>query len=168
MPFYFIPVSVGLRLARTLLKRLLSKNKIFNILKKPIFFIYFVCLFKKYINRSDLYEVDYSCSCLRISQKSSDGDDRRRKSPLDGAAYLWPKKITVHSTVMFVSAFIIVSTGKPENTYKWVLIGPKPIAVVFKSLFFQLFIPGWSTKYQCLVNNLLYQPYLYLYFYHPN
>ena len=30
MPLYFIPVSVSLRLARTLLKRLVSKNKNFN------------------------------------------------------------------------------------------------------------------------------------------
>ena len=36
----------------------------------------------------------------------------------------------------FVSAFIIVSTGQPKNAYKWVQIGNKPIAVVFKTMLF--------------------------------
>ena len=61
-----------------------------------------------------------------------------------------------------VSAFFIVFTGKPKNAYKWALIGPKPIAVVFKSLLLLLFIQSWSTKYQCLVGNLLCQPHPYL------
>ena len=58
---------------------------------------------------------------LKLSQQALDGDGRRWKSPLDVAVYLLSK------TVSFVSAFIIVSTGKPKNVSKWVLIGPKPI-----------------------------------------
>ena len=47
------------------------------------------------------------------------------------------KRISKHiTTVSIVSAFIIVSTWKPKNACKWVKIGPKPIAVVFKSLLF--------------------------------
>ena len=62
----------------------------------------------------DLYEVDYSWSCLRLSQQSSGGAGRRRKRPLDDAVGLmWP--IWQHiTTFSFVSAFIFVFTGGPQ------------------------------------------------------
>ena len=55
----------------------------------------------------------------------------RRKSLLDGAVDL---KIWQHITTV---SLIICFTWKPKKANKWVLIGPKPIAVVFTSLLFQ-------------------------------
>jgi hypothetical protein len=44
----------------------------------------------------------------------------RRKSPLDGTTDLLSKILQHITTVSFVSAFIIVSTGKPKNGCTWV------------------------------------------------
>ena len=62
-----------------------EKKVVVKDTKKTYIYIFF---FEKYINRSDLYEVDYSCSCLRLSQQSSGGAGRRWKRPLDGAVDL--------------------------------------------------------------------------------
>ena len=45
---------------------------------------------------------------------------RRRKLLLDGAVHLSSKMWQHITTVRFVLAFIIVSTGKPNNAYQWV------------------------------------------------
>ena len=74
---------------------------------------------------------------LQLADAQSTGLGRRghrRILALDGAVYLSSKIWQRITTVSFVSAFIIVSNGRPENAYKWVYIGSKPIAVVFKSL----------------------------------
>ena len=90
------------------------------------------------------------------------GDGRRRKAPLDGAVDLWSIIWQHITTVSFVPAFIVVSTGKPKNACKGVWIGHKSIAVIFKSLWCWLFILWWSSKQRELVANLLCQPHLYL------
>ena len=101
---------------------------------------------------------------LQLSPRVLGGDGRRRKSPLDGAAYLQSKRWQHITTVSFLSAFIIVSTGKHKNPYK--LNGSKLVPSL--SL---LFSKGCCFKflYQAglpsinVVDNLLYQPHLYLY-----
>ena len=51
------------------------------------------------------------CLVSGVWCQALDGDGRRRKSLI--------KMMTAHYN-HFVSAFLIVSTGKPENMYKWV------------------------------------------------
>jgi hypothetical protein len=58
--------------------------------KKNLNLFLFCFLFEKYISRSDLLEVDYYCSCLRLSQQSRGSAGRRQKWPLDGAVGLLP------------------------------------------------------------------------------
>ena len=70
----------------------------------------------------------------------------RRKSTLNGATELL-SKIWQHITkVNFVSAFIIVCTRKPKDTFGLVQMGSKNNLVHFKSLFGCLLIKIWSSS----------------------
>ena len=103
---------------------------------------------------------------LQLSETQFTGLQQRRPPPEIAARWRCIpliKKMRAHYNSQLESAFIIVSTGKPKDAYKWVYIGPEPIRCCFqKSLVLTFFIPSWSTKRQYLVDNLLCQPQLYL------
>ena len=95
---------------------------------------------------------------LQLSETQFTG--LRRRQPPPEIAARWHcihliKKMTAH----FNSQLSLLI---PLGSLKTLINGSKLVAVVFKRLLFLLFIPSWSTKHLCLVDNLLCQPHLYL------